>query len=92
MIGYVTVPRNEWRRSKLLVAHSRVLGSPAVLAAANPCDAAPEENDDWSWARVYVYDSWKLIPRPVNPPKPSVSCFVSAWRSDPITSTSPNAG
>ena len=86
------MPRNEWRRSKLDVAHSRTLGSPAVLAAANPCDDAPDENDDWSRARVYVYDSWKLIPRPVNPPKPSVSCLVSDCRSDPITSTCPNCG
>ena len=46
VIGYVTVPRNECRRSKLEVAHSRVFGSPAVLAAANPCDDAPAENEN----------------------------------------------
>src|SRR4029077_15234861 len=92
VIGYVTVPSREWRRSKLLVAHSRTLGSPAVLAAANPWDAAPDPNDDWSRARVYVYDSWNVMPRAVRPPKPSVTCFVSDCRSEPITSTWPNAG
>ena len=42
----VIVANSEWRRSKLLVAHSRRLGSPAVVAAANPWVAPPPENDD----------------------------------------------
>src|SRR5437016_14162222 len=61
--GYVTVARSECRRSKALVAHSRPLGSPAVVGAANPWLTAQQENDDWSRARVKVYDSCKAAPR-----------------------------
>src|SRR5438093_9936514 len=54
LTGYVTVASRECRRSKALVAHSRPLGSPAVVGAANPWLAAQQENDDWSRARVKV--------------------------------------
>src|SRR5207249_3696474 len=91
-IGRVTVARKAWRRSRSLVAHSRVFGLAAVVGAANPWDAAQHENDDWSRARVRVYDRRNAAPRVVPAPTATVTCRVSDWRSDPITSTSPNSG
>src|SRR4051812_15128052 len=44
--GYVTVPTIEWRRSKLLGAHSGTLGLPAVVADAKPPVADPPLADD----------------------------------------------
>src|SRR3954447_24277888 len=44
--GYVRVPTNECRGSKLLGPHSRTLGSPAVVAAEKPPVAEPPEADD----------------------------------------------
>src|SRR5438045_1133935 len=78
------------RRSRLLVAHSRALGSPAVVGAANPWLAAQQEKDDWSRARVSVYDSWSVAPRLVARLTAIVSCRVSDRRSEPIASTCPN--
>src|SRR5438874_6733628 len=80
------------RRSMLLVAHSRALGSPAVVGAANPWLAAQQEKDDWSRARVSVYDSWSVAPRLVARLMEIVSCRVSDRRSELIASTCPNCG
>src|SRR3989442_655618 len=92
LTGYVTMASRECRRSKALVAHSRSLGSPAVVGAANPWLAAQQENDDWSRARVNVYDSCKVAPRGGRRLTPTVSCLVSDWRSEPIAITWPNCG
>src|SRR5207244_4760995 len=91
-MGRVTVARKAWRRSRSLVAHSRTLGLAAVVGAANPWDAAQHENDDWSRARVKVYDTRSAALRVVPAPKPRVTCRVSDRRSDPMTSTCPNSG
>src|SRR5207245_4567591 len=76
LTGYVTVASRECRRSKALVAHSRALGSPAVVGAANPWLTAQQENDDWSRARLKVYDSCKAAPRGGRRLTPTVSCLV----------------
>jgi len=86
------VASRECRRSKALVAHSRPLGSPAVVGAANPWLTAQQENDDWSRARVKVYDSCKAAPRDGRRLRPTASCLVSDWRSEPIAITWPNCG
>src|SRR5437016_12608569 len=90
--GYVTVASRECRRSKALVAHSRALGSPAVVGAANPWLTAQQENDDWSRARVKVYDICKAAPRGGRRLTPTVSCLLSDRRSEPIAITWPNRG
>src|SRR5256885_6177582 len=76
-MGRVTVASKAWRRSRSLVAHSRALGFAAVVGAANPWDAAQHENDDWSRARVKVYDRRTAAPRVVPAPTPTVTCRVS---------------
>ena len=90
-MGRVAVARTAWRRSRSLVAHSRTFGLVAVVGAANPWDAAQQENDDWSRARVKVYDTRNAAPRVVPAPALSITCRVSDRRSDPMTSTCPNS-
>src|SRR5437867_6267161 len=92
LTGNETMASRECRRSKALVAHSRPLGSPAVVGAANPWLAAQQENDDWSRARVKVYDICKAAPRGGKRLTPTASCLVSDWRSEPIAVTWPNCG
>src|SRR5207247_9949893 len=92
LTGTVTVASRECRCSKALVAHSRALGSPAVVGAANPWLTAQQENDDWSRARVKVYDICKAAPRGGRRLTATASCLVSDWRSEPIAVTWPNCG
>src|SRR2546422_709546 len=90
--GYDTVPRNAWRRSRSLIAHSGVPGSPPVVGAAKPREAPQHEKDDWSRARMRVYASRNEPVCAITPVKEAVSCLVSDWRSERMSSTSPNAG
>src|SRR3989442_6267042 len=92
LTGYVTVASRECRRSRALVAHSRALGSPAVVGAANPWLTAQQGNDDWSCARGNVYDSCKAAPRRGRRLTPTASCLLSDWRTEPIAVTRPNCG
>jgi hypothetical protein len=90
--GYVTVPTNECRRSKLLGAHSRTLGSPAVVADENPPVADPPPADDWSCARDSVYETLKIAPARVMPFAATASCLLSDARSEPTAITWPYCG
>ena len=72
---------------------SSTLGSPAVVGDAKPRDAAQQENDDWSRARVNVYPARNVARPPrVAPVSVTPSCFVTDCKPDSSTSTWPNAG
>src|SRR3989442_8991456 len=78
LTGYVTMASRECRRSKALVAHSRPLGSPAVVGATKPWLAAQQEKDDWSRARGKVDESCKAAPRGGRGLTPAASCLGAA--------------
>jgi len=69
-----------------------VSGFPRVVGEANPDAAEQHEKDDWSRARVSVYPRRNAAPHEVAPVSVRVSCFVSDWRSEPMSSTLPNSG
>ena len=75
---------NVCRRSRLLVAHGVIFGLPSVVGWEKPCAADPPENELWSRARWYVYDSDRLMPCGVNPEIVVVTCRVSD-RSPDVT-------
>src|SRR5205814_5936901 len=63
-----------------------------VVRAATPWDAAQREDGGWSRAPGKVYDRRNAAPRVEPTPTPRMTCRVSDWRSDPMTSTSPYSG
>src|SRR5688500_6627087 len=86
LIGHITVPVIEWRRSWSLLPHSTRRGSPATAAPPNPCPAPSASSRD----RVYVYDAftWNSL-RVTKPLTPSVSCRVSDRSREDISFTTP---
>src|SRR5688500_13085957 len=105
LIGQVSEPVIECRRSNELTARSRMLGFPAVVAAPklppppappprpNPPPSPPNDPpDDWSSAQPNVYPTLKMAPRVVSPCSDMVSCFAVDVRSDPTEKTCANAG
>ena len=83
--GHVTVPTMMCRRSRSLDAHSLLLGLPAVVGWLKPKSGGPNDHDDWSHARWYVYDALSRIPLSVNALSDAVICAVFELSFEPIS-------